>query len=228
VDVIKKYEPHLAYWVSEKDGGQGHAIRKGLDKATGKILAWLNSDDVYLPWTLRTVGKAFRADARLGVLYGNRYLIDEDDVIIGERRLTRYFPHLSAAGLVHGGFGIYQPASFWTREAYLSVGGLDVQFEHCMDNDLFVRLALAGARFEFVRQYLAGFRVHPDSKTSTLSDVAARERDLIRAKYATGSQWIGRLSTWAVKALRLICYVTQGDAIYPFKKRCRNNTPWVP
>lgn len=227
-EIIRKYESRLAYWVSEKDKGQSHAIRIGFDRATGAILAWLNSDDIYLPGTLRRVGEAFRTDPGLSVLYGNRYLIDEKDAIIGERRLTRYVRHLSPAGLLYGGFGIYQPASFWTRQAYLSVGGVDVQFEHCMDNDLFVRLALAGAEFEFAREYLAGFRVHPRSKTSTLSEVAARERALIRSKYAAGSRWTGRLATCAMKTVRLMCYVAQGDALYPIKKRLCNKTPWVP
>jgi glycosyltransferase involved in cell wall biosynthesis len=227
-DIIRTYESHLTAWVSEKDDGQSHAIQKGFSWATGHILAWLNSDDVYLPGTLRAVGRAFRAHPELTVLYGNRYLIDEDDAIIGDRRLTRYVRPLSPAGLLYGGFGIYQPASFWTREAYVSVGGVDPGFVHCMDNDLFVRLALAGGQFRFLREYLAGFRVYATSKTSTLGEVAARERALIRAKYAAGGRWTGNLCTLAMKTVRLMCYVAQGDALYPFKKRFANKMPWVP
>lgn len=63
VDIIRKYEDHLTFWCSEKDGGQYHAINKGFERSTGEIMAWLNSDDVYLPWTLRTVG-SIMADQR--------------------------------------------------------------------------------------------------------------------------------------------------------------------
>jgi glycosyltransferase involved in cell wall biosynthesis len=228
VGVIERYRQYLAYWVSEKDNGQSHAIRKGFDRATGKVLAWLNSDDVYLPGTLLRVGRAFMEASSIDLVYGNRYLIDENDVIIGERQLTPFVPYLSELGMLYGGFGIYQSASFWTRQVYSLVGELDEQFEHCMDNDLYVRFALAGAKFRFVREYLAGFRVHSTSKTSTLADIAAKERALIRSRYDHVSPLVARFSTPAIKALRLSCYVAQGDALYLLKMRFCNSIPWVP
>ena len=77
VEIIKKYENYLAYWISEKDNGQSDAIKKGFQKSTGEILAWLNSDDIYLSGALRGVAGFFRDGKGTEVVYGNRYIIDE-------------------------------------------------------------------------------------------------------------------------------------------------------
>src|SRR5882762_8349036 len=61
VDIIRQYEKDIAYWVSEKDNGQTHAINKGFEKATGEILAYLNSDDIYMPYTFRLIAEMFSA-----------------------------------------------------------------------------------------------------------------------------------------------------------------------
>ena len=74
-EIIQKYAPHLAYWVSEKDSGQVEAIQKGFDRATGDVVAWLNSDDVYMPGTLDKIGAAFH-DMDTAFVYGNCELTD--------------------------------------------------------------------------------------------------------------------------------------------------------
>ncbi len=155
VEIIKRYEKHLAHWTS-KDAGQGDALRRGFRLCTGDILAYLNSDDVYLPGVLQRVACVFRDKPDTDVVYGNKYLTDEQDSIIGERRFTPYISPISRFGFIYGGFGISQPASFWTRELYHRVGEIDPNFIHCMDTDLFVRFAVSRARFRFVREYLAG------------------------------------------------------------------------
>jgi glycosyltransferase involved in cell wall biosynthesis len=230
VETIRKYERYLAYWKSQKDEGQAHAIQQGFRRCSGHILAYLNSDDVYLPGTLRTVGAVFRSRPSVQVLYGNRYLVDEEDRIIGERRLVPcHAPRIARLGLLYGGFGIYQPASFWRRDLYYSVGEIDIDFVHCMDNDLFARFSLAGARFHFVREHLAGFRIHLTSKTSNLSHVAEKERAVIRARYAQGD---GRLLLWAstqvLRVIRIGSYIVQGDAFYVLKRKLYRKLTWVP
>src|SRR5262245_17442073 len=75
VDVIRQYERHLAYWISEKDEGASDAIAKGFRRTTGTVLAYLNSDDLYLPGALHTIAEAM-ADPSVDVAYGNLYWID--------------------------------------------------------------------------------------------------------------------------------------------------------
>jgi len=174
VEILRGYAPWLAHWVSEPDEGQAAALARGFSLATGDILAWINSDDIFMPHALYRVAEAF-CRSRADVVFGNILLIDESGRHIGERRVAPWIPLIGAPGLMYGGFGIYQPATFWTRKIYERSGGIDASFRFCMDTDLFVRFAMHGARFKFVRTFLAAFRVHPKSKTSTLRRVSSEE-----------------------------------------------------
>ena len=183
VDIIKEYEKYLAYWVSAKDGGQSEAIKNGFERATGSILAWINSDDIYLPDTLLKVADAFSIDKKTDVLYGNMYIIDKDDRVTEERRLMPWIPIVSKLGTLYGGYGGgYQPSSFWKSELYNKVGGLDTSFRFCMDNDLIIRFVLADAEFKYLNEYLSGYRAHEDTKTSTLKDIAKSEMEKVFRK----------------------------------------------
>jgi len=228
-DIIRKYRSQLAYWVSEKDEGQSHAIRKGFDRASGTILAWLNSDDVYLPGTLLRVGRAFMEASSTDLVYGNMYLIDEHDAIIGDRRLTSFIPYLSKRGMLYGGFGINQPAAFWKKTLYERVGGIDTGFRFTMDNDLFLRSVLAGARFRFVREYFTGFRIHPNSKTSTIRDVGRAERQAIRRKYCKhDNRPLSLACLTLLRLMRTVLHLMQGDGFYLLKKKLQSDLAWVP
>ncbi|NIP53053.1 MAG: glycosyltransferase [Phycisphaerae bacterium] len=228
-EIIKKYEKYMAYWVSEKDDGQADALRKGFDRGSGKIFAYLNSDDVYLPGTLLRIAGIFRNSPSENVVYGNKYLIDEQDKIIGERRLTPYIPFVSKLGFLYGGFGIYQPASFWTRDLYCHVGEIDTSLQHCMDNDLFVRYALAGAKFKFVREFLTGSRIHPDSKTSTLQSIAKKEGQILKNKYCTcNSKLLVLFFLSFIRTIRTIIHIVQGDSVYLFKRKITSEMRQIP
>ena len=86
VDIIKKYENSLAYWVSEVDNGQSHAINKGWSKCNGEIIAWINSDDTYvIPNAISEVVKGFQQNPEWAMLYGDSWYIDEHSNIIKER-----------------------------------------------------------------------------------------------------------------------------------------------
>lgn len=130
VEIIKKYEKQLAYWVSEEDGGNYDAINKGFSKATGEILAWLNSDDLYCPWTLRTVGQIFRDTNSvewLTTLYP--LVIDQEQVLKAMPRLCGYSKEAFLDGCylegspVQVGF-IQQESTFWKRSLWERAGSL--------------------------------------------------------------------------------------------------------
>jgi glycosyltransferase involved in cell wall biosynthesis len=180
VETIERHGTAIARWLSEPDNGQGDALRKGFALATGEVLAWINSDDVYPPDAVESAVAALEQSGA-DLVYGNRGVIDAEDRTIGERRLSPFLPFFSQRGVLYGGFGIYQPAAFWTRALYERVGGIDASYSHCMDTDLVTRFAVAGAKFKFVKKDLVAFRLHGDSKTSMLAPQMRQERDRIVA-----------------------------------------------
>ena len=112
IEIIKKYENRLAYWVSEKDNGQADAINKGLARANGEILAWLNSDDYYLPNTISAVVKVFEENPDVVMLYGDMLAVDEHGQTINALK----YKQLSLEDLLCFQI-IGQPAVFFRRDA---------------------------------------------------------------------------------------------------------------
>ena len=174
VEMIRKYEPWLAYWVSEPDRGQSDAINKGWRWARGEILAWLNSDDVYRSGSIAMVVETFLTQPAVGCVYGHCDCINEEGLIIGklgewEFNLRRLIRRCESP--------IPQPATFVSRSALDAVGMLDQDLHYAMDYDLWIRI---GLRFPIVRvpQTLAAFRVHTRSKS--VVDPLASRPDVIR------------------------------------------------
>lgn len=178
LDIIRKYEKHLAYWHSEKDEGQTDAIATGFDKSSGEILAWLNSDDILLPGALLHIGKVFTKNPRAGVVFGNTLVIDSNS-----NEINRYF-WPAQLFKYHWSLGQYigQESCFWRRDVYNRVGGLNRNKFFVMDYDLFIRMWKV-SRFKKVRRFIGGFRVHEDSKNSKHQDVRVNELNEAKEKY---------------------------------------------
>jgi glycosyltransferase involved in cell wall biosynthesis len=136
VDTIRKYSSHLAWWVSEPDEGQASAINKGMSKAKGEIVAWLNSDDIYLPGAVGQAVEAFHSNQGVGMVYGNALTIDSGGRPIKEL----IFPDWEMKDLI--GFRIIcQPAVFMKRNLYEQVAGLDLNYHYMLDHHLWIRIA---------------------------------------------------------------------------------------
>lgn len=163
VDIIRKYEKYLTYWVSEPDEGQSYALNKGFAMSTGDILAWLNSDDMYLPGALFKVAEIFRKDPDTTLVYGDYIKVDADDRCIALRRKPSFDYHIC----LYACDILIQPASFFNCKAFFEVGGIDADFNYTMDYDLIMKLARHG-EFLHTRSYLACYRLHATSKTVAL------------------------------------------------------------
>jgi glycosyltransferase involved in cell wall biosynthesis len=159
VGIIRRYEDHLTYWISEKDRGQVHAINKGLEKATGDIFAFINSDDVYLPGAFAAVAEYFENHP------GSQWICG-DTIMFGDgcgTELIRARVPESAAHCLSWSYKAPQPGHFWKRE--LVRGGFDEAWPYDFDHDLYVRLLLAGHKCEHIALPFAGYRLHAASKT---------------------------------------------------------------
>ncbi len=161
VEIIKKYQDRLAGWVSEPDQGQTDAINKGFSMCRGEIMAWLNSDDVYLPGAIRSAVEFLTANPEVGMVYGDTDLIDSEGRVIGRfnARQTSY------QRLLRGGVYIPQPAAFWRRELWERAGPLDPSFYFAMDYDLWVKFARVSP-IRYIPRLWAAFRVHSEGKTT--------------------------------------------------------------
>jgi len=180
VDVIQKHAGRLAWWVSEQDKGQTDAINKGFNRATGEILAWINSDDTYNPGAVSQAAKYLIENPEVGLVYADCNFIDEDDRVIGQFNAAQTDLRRLREGYVH----IPQQTMFFRAKYWQKLGPLDPSFYFAMDYDLWTRIA-AHAPFKYLAgQTWANFRLHTSGKT-----VAADDRcwpEMIRVHYRDG------------------------------------------
>jgi glycosyltransferase involved in cell wall biosynthesis len=180
LEVLDKYKSMLTGVESAPDRGQTHAINLGFSKTSGEIMAWLNSDDVLLPGVLYLVGKYFRDNPDIDVIYGNRLIINEQDMQVGDWVMP---PHdneiLSWADFIP------QETLFWRRSIWEKCGQkVDESFSFAMDWELLLRFRDFGAKFAVIPKFLGCFRVHSSQKTSALISQSGKvEMDRLRKKY---------------------------------------------
>lgn len=181
LDIIKKYEPYLAGWVSEKDKGQTDAINKGFRRATGDFVAFQNSDDVFAPNALVCVADAWHKAPDTDVFFGDMYITDEDDVILEEMRA----PDFSVECHIYEGMQVFNQSLFIRRERLIQYGMLDESLRFVIDYEIVARLGVQpGMRFRHVNGFWGGFRVQPDAKSSTIAaTVGLQEHQMVRDRY---------------------------------------------
>jgi glycosyltransferase involved in cell wall biosynthesis len=179
LDILRRYGPFLAGWVSEPDGGQAAAINRGLRSGTGEIMGWLNADDILLPGALRRIAGAFLRDPSRLVVTGLRRVHDVDS-----RWRFNQFDALPTDENVRHYCSIYQETTYWRRRVWDSVGPLDESKQFAMDYDYWQRLIAAGFHFTQLPHYLGAFRTHAEAKSSRWLDV--QRRDLQEIYLANG------------------------------------------
>ncbi|MCC6298414.1 MAG: glycosyltransferase [Anaerolineales bacterium] len=202
VEIIKKYErrggvppPNITWWLSEKDSGQAEAINKGLARATGEIVGWLNSDDYYLPSAVSAAVKVFEENPDVALVYGNMLAVDER----GNAFNALTYEQLSLQDLLCFQI-IGQPAVFFRREILEKTGLLDPTFHFLLDHHLWIRIAQHG-KILHVNQTWAAARYHAEAKN--------------RAKAAEFGREAFRILAWAQSQPGL------GEAVRPVERRAR-------
>lgn len=163
VDIIEKYEQHLAYWESQKDLGQSHAINKGWKRCTGEIFAWLNSDDLYTPGALFEVAEVWKKDPRVGFISGITERVDENGKSKGKYFGTEFD---LIQTLTTSTNTTAQQSTFINRKALEEAGYLDENLHMSMDWDLWLRI---GARYpvKFVPSIWSQIREWDETKTAS-------------------------------------------------------------
>ena len=196
VDILRRFGGSLAYWVSERDRGQVHALNKGLERATGELFAFINSDDLLLPGALSAVVERFERDPSLEWLCG-------DVVMFGEGHPTELIEARvpkDAAHCLAWAYKAPQPGHFWRRR--LLVDGFDERWQYDFDHDLYVRLLLQGHRCEHIPLPVAAYRLHPASKTVAEAARMDGEFDRVAEVYEPQLGFHGRRWSKATRYLR--------------------------
>lgn len=184
VEIIKKYEPWLAYWESEPDRGQSHAINKGLAKSTGQLFNWHNSDDVLTPNSLATTAAAILKHPQAGYVHGGHIFIDAEGVIQDDRMRTydgkiTFKPELAkAVATLQTGC---QPGCLMDKELVVKAGMLDENMHYIMDVDILLRVALIKPPLH-ISMPLVYVRIYPGIKSEQWNNQRAGERIRIANK----------------------------------------------
>lgn len=175
VDILRKYERHIDFWASAPDKGPADAINKGFARASGEILAWLNSDDVYEMGVFAQVAELFGQWPNVDVISGRCRLWygDGRDRMMDPSPLRTFEDFLKISSNWQKGRLIIQPETFFRRRAFDKAGGLRDELHYCFDQCLWMDMAKSGCVFASVDRHWANLRMHEGQKTWDLTGAYA-------------------------------------------------------
>jgi glycosyltransferase involved in cell wall biosynthesis len=179
-EIIERYAARLKHFESAKDGGQADAVKRGFDRTSGEIMAYLNSDDVLAPGALAFVGQYFAEHPEVDCIYSHRVIVRADNTVSGYWILP---PHNN--WLIRRWDWIPQETCFWRRRLYDAVGGIDPTVQSFgIDYGLFVRF-MAHTKMRRLNRFLGAFREHCESKTS-LGGNAQQHPEVVKIRQKNG------------------------------------------
>jgi glycosyltransferase involved in cell wall biosynthesis len=230
VEIIRKYEKHLAWWVSEKDKGQSHAINKGFARSTGQIHGFLNSDDVLEPGALAAVREAFGRGSKW-VVGQVRYLTEDAQTwplpAYPERNIAIWFLCCP----------VPQPGSFWSADLHALAGPFREDLQYYFDYDFWMRLRFRhNVKMDVVDATVAVYRLHATSKTIGANGGFIPEGRAIRSEYITRLNRAQRSRVWMARRRKRArgfgsaakAFVLKGDMVAAGRALLRGLLIWPP
>ncbi len=179
-DVIEKYSSYLDYYISQKDGGQAQAINAGMQRATGDLICWLNSDDLYEPNTLNRVAEIYM-NTQADFIYGDGFTFKDGSSF---RKYIK--PGSISLDKLCVCDPIQQPSTFWTRKVVDQIGLLNESMYFAFDWEFFIRVA-HNFPMSYISLPFSSYRLHKDHKTG--SNRLARSEELLRIVNAYAPQY---------------------------------------
>ncbi len=196
-DIIERYRDRISTVIYAPDEGPPDGLNKGFAKATGDVFGYLNSDDFYMPGALHKVAEFFSRDPGADVVTGHGYVVDAAGKPI--RRFRS--PPFSAVRFAYGHSYVLQQSTFFRRRAFDRAGGFNIANRTSWDGELFLKMALDGARVEILPDYISGFTIHPGSITGSGATAAESRRNhdryfemVMGRKRAPRDRWLAHLA----------------------------------
>jgi glycosyltransferase involved in cell wall biosynthesis len=192
IEIIRQYEPWVAYWVSEADRGQSDAINKGIRQATGDIVLWINADDICLPGAFASAANAFAHPSQPMLVVGQAWIIDEN----GQYLRTQQSRFTSWQDYATRQCTIRQVSTFFKRSIFADVGLVDDSLHYTMDHELLLRLTSAYLPY-VIKEPLAAFRRRKNQKFASNAIHGYRELDLVVHRHLTSTPWLDNYRQWS-------------------------------
>lgn len=170
-DIIARHAADIDHCLLEPDQGPADGLNKGFARASGEIYCYLNSDDLFLPDAFARAAAYFRRYPDCDVICGNGYVIDAHGALV--RRV--YSDRFALRAAAYGAAIAIQPSTFFRADAYRAAGGFNIENRSNWDGELVVDMALAGARFRNVPDFLSCYRVYSESITGSARMAAAHQ-----------------------------------------------------
>ena len=224
LDIIKKYEDRIDWWVSEPDRGQSHAINKGLERATGEIINWINSDDLLFPGALQRVAVTFMNNPEADLIVGETARIDQQGYI---KSISSPLSLLSFSSKYYI-LPIGQQSSFFSAKALIKVKMIREDLHILMDQDLYYRIISSGGKYIKIEGLIGAIREHHLAKGSTCQKAWIEERsDYLKDGKVSIIEQV--MIEWIIKLMRIFDgSIPKGRMLTKrFKGQKVNGTGWV-
>ena len=209
-EIIRKYHSQITTVILDPDKGPADGLNNGFARAGGEILGFLNSDDLLLPGALATATRYLASHPQVDVASGHAFVIDET----GRRLRDCYSDRFNLIAYAYGQAQLVQPSTFFRRSCFTRTSGFNVYNRSNWDGEVFVEMALAGARFGLIPAFMSAYRTHADSITGSGShDQLIRLHNARMFRKIIGRDSCSRDRLLA-QALRLVKHVREPRNVY--------------